>query len=57
MTEWTANAIFSFDPATEKFERYALPREGTRIRQILGRKGEVWFPESGTEYVTVIRTA
>jgi virginiamycin B lyase len=57
MTEWTANAIFSFDPATEKFERYALPREGTRIRQILGRKGEVWFPESGTEHVTVIRTA
>ena len=57
MTEWTANAIYAFDPRTEKFERHALPREGTRIRQILGRQGEVWFPESGTEHLTVIRTA
>ncbi len=57
MTEWTSNAIFSFDPVAEKFERHALPREGARIRQVLGRKGEVWFPESGTEHVTVIRTA
>jgi virginiamycin B lyase len=57
MAEWTNNAVFSFDPATEKFERYALPRPGANIRQILGRKGEVWLPESGTEYISVIRTA
>jgi virginiamycin B lyase len=57
MAEWTNNAVFSFDPATEKFERHAMPRPGANIRQILGRKGEVWLPESGTEYISVIRTA
>ncbi|MBL0141658.1 MAG: lyase [Betaproteobacteria bacterium] len=57
MAEWTNNAVFSFDSATEKFERYAMPRPGANIRQILGRKGEVWLPESGTEFISVIRTA
>jgi len=32
-------------------------RDGTAIRQIFGRSGEVWLPESGTELVTVIRAA
>jgi virginiamycin B lyase len=56
-SEWGANAMYSFDPKTEKFERYAFEREPVNIRQILGRKGEVWLPESATEHVTVIRTA
>ena len=50
------NAVLSFDPRTEKFERYPLPRDSGNVRQILGRKGEVWLPESGTEHITVIRT-
>ena len=57
VAEWTANAIHAFDPGTEKFERYDFPRPGTNIRQILGRRGEVWLPESGTEHISVIRTA
>ena len=57
VSEWTGNAVFRFDPATEKFERFGFPRAGTNIRQILGRHGEVWLPESGTEYISVIRTA
>ena len=57
MAEWTGNAVYGFDPATEKFERFGFPRPGTNIRQILGRKGEVWLPESGTEHISVIRTA
>ena len=56
VSEWSGNAIFSFDPATEKFERYGFPRAGANVRQILGRHGEVWLPESGTEHITVIRT-
>ena len=40
----------------EKFEHFGFPRAGTNIRQILGRKGEVWLPESGTEHISVIRT-
>jgi virginiamycin B lyase len=57
VAEWTGNAVYSFDPATETFERFGFPRPGTNIRQILGRRGEVWLPESGTEYISVIRTA
>ncbi len=57
VSDWSANAIFSFDPRTEKFERYALPRENASVRQIHGRAGEVWLPESGTEHISVIRTA
>ncbi len=56
VSEWSTNAMFRFDPATGKFERFALPRPGANIRQILGRPGEVWLPESGTEHITVIRT-
>ena len=57
ITEWTGNAVYSFDPRTEKFEQHAMVRDRTNIRQILGRAGEVWLPESGTEHITVIRTA
>jgi virginiamycin B lyase len=57
ISEWGNNAMFSFDPKTETFERIAMERESTNIRQILGRKGEVWLPESGTEHISVIRTA
>jgi virginiamycin B lyase len=57
ISEWTGNAMYSFDPGSEKFERFDFPRPGTNIRQIHGRAGEVWLPESGTEHITVIRTA
>ena len=57
ISEWAHNAIYSFDPKTEKFERFAMERESANVRQILGRKGEVWLPESGTEHISVIRTA
>jgi virginiamycin B lyase len=56
VSEWSGNAVYSFDPRTEKFERYGLPRDSGNVRQILGRPGEVWLPESGTEHITVIRT-
>lgn len=57
VSEWTGNAMYRFDPATEKFERFGFPRSGANVRQILGRHGEVWLPESGTEHISVIRTA
>lgn len=55
--DWGANAILRFDPATEAFESFPLPRAAANVRQILGRPGEVWLPESGTEHIAVIRTA
>lgn len=57
VSDFGGNAVFAFDPGAEKFERYAMPRPNANIRQILGRPGEVWLPESGTEHITVIRTA
>jgi virginiamycin B lyase len=27
------------------------------VRQIHGRAGEVWLPESGTDHISLIRTA
>jgi virginiamycin B lyase len=56
VSDWGSNAVLSFDQRSQKFERHAIPREGANIRQILGRPGEVWLPESGTEHITVIRT-
>ena len=55
ITEWTHNATYRFDPKAEKFERYAMPRQGANVRQVLGRKGEIWLPESGTEHISLIR--
>lgn len=57
LSDWGSNAIFSFNAASEKFERFALPDEGAGVRQILGRSGEIWLPESGTERIALIRTA
>ena len=57
VSEWAGNAMYSFDAEREQFTRYGFEREATNIRQILGRKGEVWLPESGTEFISVIRTA
>ena len=56
-SDWASNAMLRFDPEGEKFEHFAFPRPGANIRQILGRPGEVWLPESGTEHISVIRTA
>ena len=56
VSEWAGNAMYAFDPHTEKFDHHPLPREGAMVRQILGRPGEVWLPESGTEHISVIRT-
>jgi virginiamycin B lyase len=55
-TDWNANNMLRFDPKTERFEALVMPRGGALIRQILGRKGEVWLPESGTEFISVIKT-
>jgi virginiamycin B lyase len=57
VSDFGGNAIFRFDPASEKFERFGFPREAASVRQILGRPGDVWLPESGTETISVIRTS
>ena len=56
VSDFGGNAIFRFDPGRESFERFGFPREAASVRQIHGRPGEVWLPESGTEHISVIRT-
>ena len=56
VSDFGGNAIFRFDPGRESFERFGFPREAASVRQIHGRPGEVWLPESGTERISVIRT-
>ena len=57
VSDFGGNSVWRFDPRSERFERYAFPRDRANVRQILGRPGEVWLPESGTEHISVIRTA
>jgi virginiamycin B lyase len=57
VSEWAAHAIVAFDPKTEKFTSYPMSQRDANVRQILGRPGEVWFPESGADRLMVIRTS
>jgi virginiamycin B lyase len=56
-SDFGGNAVWRFDAGSEKFERFAVTREAASVRQILGRPGEIWLPQSGTEPVSVIRSA
>ena len=55
-SEWSANATLAFDPATETFQSFPGSGPRANVRQILGRPGEVWLPESGRDRLMVIRT-
>jgi virginiamycin B lyase len=54
LTDWSVNAIVRFDPATEKFERYESNRANAAVRQMLGRAGEAWGAESGTDRLVMV---
>jgi virginiamycin B lyase len=56
LSDWGANAMVRFNPETEKFEAFPSDRRGANVRQILGRPGEVWAPESGANRLVVYRT-
>lgn len=56
VSDFGANAVWRFDPAAERFDAVDFPREAANVRQIHGRKGEVWLPESGTEHLSKVAT-
>lgn len=56
VSDWGANAMVQFDPETERFTAFPSTQAGANVRQILGRPGEVWAPESGTDRLVVFRT-
>jgi hypothetical protein len=43
------------DPATQKFESFRSTTSTANVRQIHGRKGEVWTPESAADKLVVYR--
>jgi virginiamycin B lyase len=55
LTDFSANAIVRFDPATEKFESFPSDKKNASVRQMLGRPGEAWGAESGTDRLVVVR--
>lgn len=56
LSDFGANAMVRFDPASETFQVLPLPRSSANVRQILGRPGEVWGAESGTDHLIMIST-
>lgn len=56
VSDFGSNTTFAFDPKTEQWTPYPGSGEGANVRQILGRPGEVYLPESGLDRVMVIRT-
>jgi virginiamycin B lyase len=54
LSDFSANALVRFDPDTETFEVFPLENAGASVRQILGRNGEVWGAESGTDHLVVV---
>jgi virginiamycin B lyase len=56
LSEWSTNAILRFNPDTETFERFPSNRPNAQVRQMLGRPGEAWGAESGTDRLVMIPT-
>jgi virginiamycin B lyase len=55
VSDWRANGILRFDLKTEKFESFALPDRYAGVRQLAGRKSEVWGAESGADKLFVLK--
>lgn len=57
VSDFGSNAVLRFDPETERFAIFPGSGRGAAVRQIHGRLGEVWCPESGLDRLMVIVTA
>ncbi|MCW8084410.1 Vgb family protein [Sabulicella glaciei] len=55
LTDFPANAIVRFDPATETFLSFPSDRPGANVRQMDGIEGEAWGGESGTDRIVRIQ--
>jgi virginiamycin B lyase len=55
LTDFGADAIVRFDPVAVRFTSFPSDRRSANVRQLLGRKGEVWGAESGTDRLVRVR--
>ena len=54
-SEWDAQVMLRFDPGSAKFEVFRSSSATANVRQIHGRRGEVWTPESAADKIVVYR--
>ena len=57
LSDFGANALVRFDPASERFDSFPLPTADGRVRQLLGRPGELWGAESAVDKLVVARSS
>jgi virginiamycin B lyase len=55
LTDFGGDAIWRFDPETGQFREFGQPGGPGEVRQLHGRDGEVWAPESATDRLVVVR--
>ena len=55
-TAQSAGKLGRLDPRTEKFESFPLPDSYASVRQLAGRKGEVWGAESAADKLFMIKS-
>jgi len=56
LSDFGTNAVLRFDPATETFTSFPGSAPGAEVRQINGRPGAIFAPESGIDRLMVVRS-
>jgi virginiamycin B lyase len=56
ISDFSSNAIVRFDPSVEEFQSFPFPSPDAKVRQLLGRTGEILGAESATDKIAIIRT-
>jgi virginiamycin B lyase len=56
LSDFGANALVRFDPRTGRFRVVRLPTPDAAVRQLLGRRGEIWGAESGADKLVLVRS-
>jgi virginiamycin B lyase len=56
LTDFGNNALVRFDPKRARFTSVRVPTANAEVRQLHGRRGEVWGAESRVDKLLVVRT-
>ena len=56
ISDFSSNGIIRFNQSLEEFQSFPLPSPDAKVRQLLGRTGEILGAESATDKIVIIRT-
>lgn len=56
ISDFSSNAIVRFNPLVEEFQSFSFLSFDAKVRQLLGRIGEILGAESATDKIVIIRT-